>query len=172
MKTKELANSLRTWLSENERLLLLPNVFLGGSPWESDMIAVTPSYYWTEYEIKVSVNDYRRDFNKRMSNKFRQKHLEPWPKKHDLYSSDAAIDKTKFYRGKPKCPIIPKPKYFYFVTPTGLLKDEELPDHCGLIEIGEGIGVSKYAPHLRNATKLDQYAIFTLAVKAANRIGR
>ena len=171
MDAKHVSRRLYDWLSENERLLIMQNVFVNDSPWESDMVSVTPAFYLTEYEIKVSREDYKRDFEKALSNKVRQKHLPAWPKKHDLLASPDPIDKRKYYKGKIKNPLIVKPKHFYFVAPAGLLSYKEIPDHCGLIEIGSGVGISKYAPKLESATKLDTKMIFGFAVKATKRLG-
>jgi hypothetical protein len=35
---------------------------------------------------------------------------------------------------------------FYFVTPIGLLRETEIPDECGLMEIGKRITIKKIAP--------------------------
>ena len=134
--------------------LVMGNVWVKGSPWESDVIAVTSAYYWHEYEIKVTRTDYRRDFEKN--------------KKHESYASEDAIELDRF--------LIPKPKSFTFVVPKGLLEGIDVPSHCGVIEVyetkydGYELGDERPAPNLRKPTKLSHAQIFNLAQKAASRV--
>lgn len=150
--------------------IILPNVYVGLSPWEADVIRVTPALYWTEYEIKVSVADYRADFLKRQT-RWNQDSL----RKHDAYASESAIATRSDY-GMRHSKVIPKPKQFYFVVPTGMLSGEDIPSHCGLIEFDPadkrqwGIKVARRAPNLREPTRLDMASVFNLAMKASHRL--
>lgn len=127
--------------------ILMPNVFVG--EWESDVVRVTKAGYWTEYEIKVSISDYKRDMAKQLGRR--------GPKKHEIYCTGGTII----------------PKQFYFVVPFGMIN--EVPEHCGLIEYDPGgrcwgIKVKKVAPVLKNHSKLNSKDIFKLAVKASLRL--
>lgn len=94
------------------------------------------------------------------------------PTKHELYASDSEINETKIRGWKRKNEsIIPKPRYFYFVTPKGLLDNVTIQDHCGLIEYdpeiirGEKMVIVKKAPQLKKPTKLSIKQIYNLALK-------
>ncbi len=163
---KRIQQSLAGWLRMGSQTsIILPNVFVGGSHWESDMIEVKKSGLWYEYEIKLSVADYRADFEKKQWN-----YVSDSLRKHDLYSSDQPI-----MCGTRK--LIPKPKQFFFVVPVGLLDGQDVPEHCGILEFtdpkvsrGWGISAKRYPRTLKPATKLAPEAIFNLAVKASGRI--
>ena len=143
----------------------MTNTFIQGSPWESDVIRVLKSGYWHEYEIKMSVSDYRADFRKKFCKWKRDS-----ARKHDLYKSDSEIQREKIaglaYRG-----VIPKPATFHFVTPAGLLDGVTIPDHCGLIEVIEDdmmvrrATTVKKAPRLKKPTKLSWPQLFNLCLK-------
>ncbi len=144
------------------RAMVMPNTYILDSPWEADVIAVTRAYYWHEYEIKVTLADYRKDFEKTESYKNSGR------LKHDLYAAEGEI-RTRYG-------VIPKPKEFSFVVPQGMLDGIEVPKHCGIIECTPG-RIATYrtrtvrsAPTLRKASKLNQSQIYNLACKAAGRL--
>jgi hypothetical protein len=145
------------------RCIVMPNTYLLGSPWEADALTVTPAGYWHEYEIKVSMSDYRADFRKQL---YGGNNCEVT--KHELYASDSAIERP--YR-KPT----PKPKSFTFVVPDGMLEGVEVPDYCRVIEYVKGYGNwsmrhMKGGRELKKPTKLNDAQIFNLAVKATQRL--
>lgn len=90
--------------------------------WECDVFQLTDALWWTEFEIKLSVSDYRADALK-------EKERGPYvygverqkERKHDLL---AAHDPQG-------------PNRFYYVTPVGLLEKEVLPAWAGWIEVHE-----------------------------------
>ncbi len=90
--------------------------------WECDVFERTPADYFNEYEVKLTVADFRRDVEK--SREVYQKPNE-WDKprviekKHELL---AAAD--------PRAP-----SRFFYVTPEGLLNDVTLPEWAGWIEM-------------------------------------
>ena len=55
--------------------IVVPNVLLG--PYEADFITITKSNYLIEVEIKISISDFRADFNK--------KHYHDCPEVNALY---------------------------------------------------------------------------------------
>jgi hypothetical protein len=94
--------------------------------WECDVFELTGSGYFREYEIKMSVADFKADAEK--SHDYGRI---PWGtpsdirKKHDLLAA-----------GDTRGPV-----EFSFVTPKGLLTPEMIPQWAGLIELvdrGEG----------------------------------
>ena len=135
--------------------LILSNVFVLGSPWESDVIKVTKNQYWYEFEIKVSIHDYRADFRKTAG--YRDSGI----KKHDFLVAG----------NKPR---IPRPRQFFFVTPEGLLDRVKIPPHCGLIEVAFVNGnlqsfEKKRAKVLKNPSKLAWNDLFNLSLKASRK---
>ena len=161
IKTDDLAKHLVGYLRMTPNLVLIPRVFVNCSQWESDIIAVRASGYWTEYELKVSVADFKKDFKKSTMSRGRGR------KKHDIYSMPG--------HGYPRA----VPRKFYFVAPAGLLPLELVPEHCGVMEWSPnhqhspwGMRITKTAPNLQASMRLSQKAVFSLAVKASARIGR
>lgn len=91
--------------------------------WECDVCEVTESGYFREYEIKMSRADFRVDANK----------------DREIFTGDYSIPHNQRAReskhgllaaGDPR-----GPSAFYFVTPIGLLNEEDIPQWAGLIEI-------------------------------------
>ena len=109
--------------------------------WESDVLKITKSGYAYEFEIKISRADFKNDF----------KHKK---KKHTLLESKESSSKI--------------PNYFYYVVPEGLINDEEIPEHAGLIYVlGNIIGNGrvyyqfqeiKKAPKL-HSNKIDEISL-------------
>lgn len=70
---------------------------------EQDVLSVLKSGYMVEYEVKISRSDFKADFKK---------------------------DKWKFYDWKIENKI---PNYFYYVCPSGMIKENEIPLFAGLV---------------------------------------
>lgn len=45
--------------------IIVPNVSWSYLPWEADMVGITKAGYLYEYEIKISLSDFKNDFYKR-----------------------------------------------------------------------------------------------------------
>lgn len=85
--------------------------------WECDLVMITSSGYWHEFEVKLTLADFRRDGEKtREAGPWGNRTLE---NKHDLLANNND-------RG-PTC--------FWYVMPAGLLQEDLLPAWAGLIEI-------------------------------------
>lgn len=96
--------------------------FFERKSFESDVLAFNKSQYITEFEVKVTRGDFLADKKKR-----RQKYFLQRVKTHVRYL----------------------PNYYYYASPPGLIKIEELPEHAGLVWVSEsGIEVIKKAPIL------------------------
>lgn len=140
--------------------LLVPNVYMPNSPWESDLVRISKKYYWTEYEVKITVADFKKDFDKQTNR------INPnSPFKHDLYASPDPIARARW--------DIPKPKHFYFVVPEGLLDSQFVPRHCGILEVKEPternrwnrVKTKRFGKTLKSHNQLDIESIYRLAVK-------
>jgi len=98
--------------------------------WESDIIAVSKSNYIAEYEIKVSISDYKRDFKKR---------------KHQFLNYNS---------------IQSGPNRFLYALPGSLAEKAskiEIPEHAGLYLVHQyQIQVIKRPPLLHNQKITDQ----------------
>ena len=74
--------------------------------WESDVLFKDSDGYLWEIEIKRSLEDYQRDFEKA---------------KHDLFE--------EYYSNQNRIP-----SFFYFALPNGMIDPNEVPEYAGLIQ--------------------------------------
>ncbi len=163
--SKALVHYLRLTTS---RTLIMTNIYMPGSPWESDVVKITKALHWTEYEIKVSRADFLADFEKRKNS-----YSPGAAKKHDVFQGlDENINNN--YGTHRKIPI---PKQFYFVTPRGLLTLEDIPSGYGLIEFNSeassyrgGMSVTRVAAVNKNALLISSSDVFSIAVKASYKM--
>ncbi len=111
LKIEELVfNYLHTFHDFSEELLLT-NYF--HADWEADLLIVDREGFSHEIEIKLSKSDFKNDFKKSFVNPITgEKFL-----KHD-----------KICCGDYVC------NAFSFLLPMGMIKHDEIPDHCGIIE--------------------------------------
>lgn len=99
--------------------------------WECDVLSVTKSGMFMEWEIKISRNDFAADFKKR---------------KHKFFEK-----RSEYYR---------TPSYLYYVVPETLeISPEEVPKYAGLIYLNEKIWdifrIIKRAPRLHTRKMTD-----------------
>lgn len=95
---------------------IIPNCF--PPQWyECDLLAITKSGYMYEYEIKLTVTDFKNDTKKG--------HRDHWPA---WYSKEI---KTKHQRLGIHDPN--GPSCFWFIVPEGLISPQEVPSFAGLI---------------------------------------
>lgn len=87
--------------------------------WECDVIHITDSGYFREYEIKLSRSDFKADSKKARN----------W------YENNNRVSKTKHQLLSESSPT--GPKQFYFVCPDDLIQASEVPEWAGLIWIHE-----------------------------------
>ena len=100
---------------------VLQNLYVFG--WESDILFLSKTGFWTEIEIKVSRADFKADLKNKVE-------------KHRLLS-----DKNN----------ILKPNQFFYAVPDGLIEPDEIPEYAGLLTVSEsffGIHTEKPAPWL------------------------
>lgn len=102
---------LLSWAQSSNYDILLPNYFFGS--YEIDVFKLSKSMFVTEYEIKVSKADFKKDFKK---GSYYRKGL-----KHENLANGTG-----------------GPNRFFFVVPSGLVSASDVPVHAGLIEYTGG----------------------------------
>jgi len=157
MNERAIQNALFDNLRQKGYLLCCPN-YTPAKWFECDLFAVTKAERFVEFEIKVSVSDFKADARKGPSERDKQyfgsfspdsktfQNFDPRGKHERLGASDE--------RG---------PSRFFYVVPAGLLAVEDMPIWAGLIyaEIPESrhfvtnglirLRTVKEAPHLHRA---------------------
>lgn len=103
--------------------IVLCNYYFGS--YEMDVFKLNDKRWITEYEIKISRSDFKRDFSKS-----RNKYL--YEDDFRNYTTVTTKKHDELLTGE--C----KPNRFYFVVPYGLIDVKELPAHCGLIYYKDG----------------------------------
>jgi hypothetical protein len=106
---RKIQEALAHWVIQKNHHAVIPNCGVFG--WEADLISVTQNGMANEYEVKISRSDFLADAKKR-------KH---W------WLNKAGIHKN-----------CPGPVYFWYCCPKGLVKESEIPDHAGFLEIVDG----------------------------------
>lgn len=99
--------------------------------WESDYFSVSESGHVYEIEIKVTKNDFKKDFKKE--------------EKHILLESKNNVNLI--------------PNKFYYATPRGLLPSFKIPEYAGLIEINN-TATGMEAEIIKNAPFLHREDVF------------
>ena len=117
MTEKKIAHRLFvTWL-RSDTVAHNINMF----PFESDVLALKPSGNLIEYEIKISVSDFRADFKKR--------------KKPRRYINEKGFTRHEFLQSGKGA------NKFYYVMPSEIYEkvSGEVPDWAGVITAGTGV---------------------------------
>jgi hypothetical protein len=133
--------------------VLMPNYTPAGW-WECDMFGVTKAGYFHEFEIKLTVTDFRKDAKKKRQDSWQwighEQQTIPGKSKHE------SVGSTK------------GPAMFWYVTPEGLIDVAELPPWAGLQVITERHGryaiVAKEAPRLHREKIADSIIRHSLSV--------
>ena len=129
--------------SQRKNYLAIPNVSWGFLFYEADLLVVSKTRYCTEIEVKISISDWKKDFEKR---------------KHKNGLRDKRI-KYQYYA----CPLELAERYH----------ELELPEGWGVIGVDDskGIKILKEA-QARDATKLTDKEVLILARLACFRVWR
>lgn len=110
MKTEHL---LLHRIFSNYLIVAIPNFFIG--TYECDLYTVNVNHFSTEYEIKKTVADFKRDFNK-------NNHCFNWEeKRRNTETKHELIESGK------------RTNRFYYVVPETILGLIEIPKYAGLI---------------------------------------
>lgn len=131
----EIQNALYWHLYNSSPRIVVPN-FTPTNWWECDVWSVSKNGYSTEYEIKISRADFKKDAEK--ERRLRRGRELVTEKKHDILQE--CIDGEGHTH---------PPKFFYYVTPPDLIQEDEIPDFAGLItKHGRTFSTVKRAPIL------------------------
>lgn len=82
--------------------------------WESDLLMISKTGFTTEYEIKLSVQDFKRDASKEGN----------WVQGVQLSKYESLVKGLG-------------PNRFFYVFPKGMIDREQVPEWAGIIEISE-----------------------------------
>lgn len=155
MNERTIQNSLWWNLSLKGHRWTAPN-WTRAKWWEADMFSVTKAGFVSEYEIKLTMHDFRADALKSRDTGYRwaleqgvKKQIIEREKKHDLLASR-----------DPRCP-----NRFYYVVPKDMLTAEQVPEWAGLIECWE------YKRHVQ-VKGLPPTAVGFRTIKEAPRLHR
>jgi len=138
--------------------IAIPNYTPAG--WhECDLWAVTKAGYGLEYEIKMSIGDFRADASKSTGPRWRLR-LGKWENlgalsKHERLSSGDTAG----------------PSRFYFVAPAGLLPLEDIPPWAGFVEFKSS--ARRWLPDLeviRNGPRLHTAKVSQESMRRAERV--
>ena len=104
---------LALWRKFINSVAVVPNAMF--YHWESDLLVVSRSMYVTEYEIKISVSDFRADAKKERAELIQMEYYRPgW---------DFGGDPIK----------VGRPNRFYYVMPEDIAFKITVPDWAGLM---------------------------------------
>ncbi len=113
--------------------------------WECDVFELTRAGYFVEYEIKVSLSDFRADARK-LRESYKWNPL--------LQTTERAYSKTKHQQLAER--QTNGPSRFYFVTPPGLVPVELIPEWAGLIEVDGNERMVRRAVQLHSVKASDE----------------
>ena len=108
-------------------LALIPNTYHYGN--ESDLFRIMKNLMVTEYEIKISIRDFKKDFKK--GKHFLMERRIVRPVAH-FYRSNKSFRDAKSPEDAKSWTI---PNRFAFVVPEGLIGAEDVPEYAGLYYI-------------------------------------
>lgn len=148
---------------------VLPNYTPRGW-WECDVFYVTRAGYFKEYEIKLTVGDFKQD-KKKGRNRwgYRQDTKGNWQPGYYITDSKHAALQKREHRG---------PTQFWYVTPEGLLYTEPapqfnpealVPDYAGLLEVVDVHGWLRLK-EVKRAPRLHCEKVSAKFIEAAQRV--
>lgn len=127
--------------------IAVPNITTCHDFWEADLLSMTKSFLLHEFEIKLSRSDFakeKRIIENCLDDGCKLRRFESLSKQLSE-NSDLGI----------------APNYFWYCAPSGVIKEEEIPDYAGLIEFYEfrkedRINIIKPAPRLHSGKASDK----------------
>jgi|CXWL01.1.fsa_nt_gi hypothetical protein len=156
MTSKEIQLKLARYKFNYMRDAIFLNIQNGAVGFESDMLIVRPSKWAIEIEIKISLADFKADFNKGKSpeNNWSKEHRG----KHDhLEHGEPRMKKNGWFMDRDYSERIPhRCRQFYFAVPFELVEKVQplLPSHAGLIGISKSYVGNTCYPTIVEAPKL------------------
>ena len=133
--TKKIQEEICIWLVKNGAEAVCENYDLYGG-WEMDVASLSKSNLLTEYEVKISRQDFLNDKRKK-SKKF------------------------LCYGGGTNVAGRVAPNFFYYICPHGLIKEKEIPEWAGLIYYENGKLKWIKSPKKLHKVKADKDRIFS-----------
>ena len=139
--------------------------------WESDKLLETHSGYIYEFEVKVSKADFKNDFKHKEEKHIilearktgGERHLPVYYETLERVkkSGEAATQRWIERHSNDAYYLIAghkRPNYFYYAVPTGLIKEEDVPEYAGLVYIDRYMHISiiKKAPCLHKEKYTDE----------------
>jgi len=162
MTTREVHEAVRSFFGNYEYPLFNTFIF----DWESDFFAISKSGYSVEVEVKVSRQDFKKDFTHKTGKHFifgshkKSSIIDPgyrWQEKHwdeqiDLPDGTRHLPVSTIIKWAKPCEKLPN-KFFY-ACPEGLISPGEVPAYAGLIYTTQfGSQIVKPAPFLHKEKK-------------------
>lgn len=140
MNTKEIQRGLFFYCKCRQHEFMVSNKHL--HYWfECDFMSITKAGLLTEFEIKQSRSDFKRDFTAKMIKHewFKGKRNGELFIESSTTQKDTVVDKlTPNFVGlqqRIKMENYLGPNYFYYVCPSDLIKVEEVPSYAGLVYV-------------------------------------
>lgn len=100
--------------------------------WEADVAAATKTGFIHEFEIKVSRSDFLADFRKNTYHQGVGKHERMAQRLHGKVIP--GVNNERYLKMGHKLPTYWTPNYFWFCSPIGMLKPEDIPNYAGWLE--------------------------------------
>ena len=121
-KSDEILRALIYKVRKSGHEIVIPNFYFG--KWEMDLFRLLNTGYLSEYEVKTSRADFRKDF-KKQTHDIKYNINNPSGKrfvKENFQNKHEQIRAGNYPANK-----------FFFVVPAGMVKPDEVPDYAGLI---------------------------------------
>jgi hypothetical protein len=168
MTEHDIQNSLYRYSSSKNHVSIVPNTF--AYSWESDMLSFTRSNFVHEYEIKISLSDFKADFRKAEKHEV-LKIGSRTPREYELswVENPAYASKVK-YNPTTKQILELRPNYFWYICPCDIIPLDEIPEYAGLMYLGLGNypKIIKDAPRLHSdkvPDKIKQHVVESFTFK-------
>lgn len=126
---------------ETQALYMVSNIYAFHSRYkETDFLVVkSNNRYCYDVEIKVSVSDFKADFNKTDKHDIIEKGS--YKSKHTTFKT--VKGKRKMYSAGRAIPVSDRPNRFYYAVPEGLISVDDVPEYAGLLYVSESGAVTK-----------------------------
>lgn len=156
MTEKEIQNLMYGYLQRQNLWPIFPNCdTITG--YEADLVAITSAGYAYEYEIKVSLQDFRADRRKRHKHASLSGQTKKIPNPYARYehqeTANVLIDADPIRPMRDRCRPEWRPRKFWYVIHGFEIPEQDLPPYSGLI-IAPQIEIRVPAPTLA-AQKVD-----------------
>lgn len=146
MTAKLIIKNLVEDLRNRKHKFVLPNIFIDF--WECDVFSVSTSGYTQEFEVKITKEDFYKDFDKQLHECWGK----PGKMKHDEIRNGNRMNK------------------FWFVYPKDMIDISEVPDYAGIYHIVK-IDEERYAFHFVREAKFLHKRKFIDSPKLLEAIG-